>query len=175
MLYFEEVFQMVVLKTWSIKKQVVKSWKLGSWHLARHLRSIEIQWTLIPCLIPLDLSEYGISKYSLQCFILIGSLFMGLCKSNRNRRAHLKGSLSSYLNKVVEKKTLILESYIRLSFWNPSLHLLNLWVQKTKEIDLVVTLVRFWVLYQAKSLVPTIEDLIGVFMWSCYRSTTTIK
>ena len=34
----------------------------------------------------------------------IGYLFMGLCKSNRNRRAQLKGPLSSYLNKEVEKK-----------------------------------------------------------------------
>ena len=29
---------------------------------------------------------------------------MGLCKPNRNRRAHLKGPLNSYLNKVVEKE-----------------------------------------------------------------------
>ena len=29
---------------------------------------------------------------------------MGLCKPNRNRRAHLRGPLSSYLNKVVEKE-----------------------------------------------------------------------
>ena len=29
---------------------------------------------------------------------------MGLCKPNRNRKAHLKGPLSSYLNKVVEKE-----------------------------------------------------------------------
>ena len=31
---------------------------------------------------------------------------MGLCKPNRNRRAHLKGPLNSYLNKVVEKENL---------------------------------------------------------------------
>ena len=42
-----------------------------------------------------------ISKYSLEHFILRGYLFMGLCKPNRNRRAHLNGPLSSYLNKVV--------------------------------------------------------------------------
>ena len=29
---------------------------------------------------------------------------MGLCKPNRDRRAHLKGPLTSYLNKVVEKE-----------------------------------------------------------------------
>ena len=29
---------------------------------------------------------------------------MGLCKPNRNMRAYLKGSLNSYLNKVVEKE-----------------------------------------------------------------------
>ena len=28
---------------------------------------------------------------------------------------------------------------------------------------------------QAKSIALTIEDLIGVFMWSCCKSTTTIK
>ena len=41
--------------------------------------------------------------YSLQC-ILIGYLFMGLCKPNRNRRAHLKCQLSTYLNKAIEKE-----------------------------------------------------------------------
>jgi len=43
-------------------------------------------------------------KFSLQRFILIRYLFMGLCKPNRNKRAHLKGPLNSYLNKEVEKE-----------------------------------------------------------------------
>ena len=43
-------------------------------------------------------------RYSLQRFILISYLFMGLCKPNRNKRAHLKCPLSSYLNKEVEKE-----------------------------------------------------------------------
>ena len=34
----------------------------------------------------------------------------------------------------------------------------------TKERDLAAIFVCLWVLYQAKSLAPTIEDLIGVFM-----------
>ena len=29
---------------------------------------------------------------------------MGMCKPNRNKRAHLKDPLSSYLNNVVEKE-----------------------------------------------------------------------
>jgi len=29
---------------------------------------------------------------------------MGLCKPNRNMRAHLKGPLNFYINKVVEKE-----------------------------------------------------------------------
>ena len=45
-----------------------------------------------------------ISEYSLDHFILRGYLFMGLCKPNRNMRAHLKDPLSSYFNKVVEKE-----------------------------------------------------------------------
>ena len=45
-----------------------------------------------------------ISEYSLEHVILRGYLFMGLCKPNRNMRAYLKGSLNSYLNKVVEKE-----------------------------------------------------------------------
>ena len=47
--------------------------------------------------------------------------------------------------------------------------------QKTEERDLAVNFVHLWVLYQAKSLAPTIEDLIGVFVRSCYKSTITIK
>ena len=31
-------------------------------------------------------------------------MFISLCKPDRNRRAHLKGPLSSYLNKMVEKE-----------------------------------------------------------------------
>ena len=44
------------------------------------------------------------SKYSIQRFNPIGYLFQGLCKPNKNRRAYLKGPLSSYLNKEVEKE-----------------------------------------------------------------------
>ena len=53
----------------------------------------------------LNLSSWQFLEYSLQCFILIDYLFMGLCKPNRNMRAYLKGSLNSYLNKVVEKES----------------------------------------------------------------------
>ena len=42
---------------------------------------------------PLDLLRNGISEFSLQHFILIGYLFMGICKPNRNKRAHLKDPL----------------------------------------------------------------------------------
>ena len=44
----------------------------------------------------------------------------GLGKPNWNRRAYLKGPLSSYLNKEVEKKkTLALESFISFFFLKP--------------------------------------------------------
>ena len=52
---------------------------------------------------------------------------------------------------------------------------MNLWFQNSEVRDLVATLVRLWILYQAKSLAPTIEDLIGIFMRSYCKSTTIIK
>jgi len=59
----------------------------------------------IPSSTPLiyrDLMNLVLSRfieYCLQHFILSDYLFMGLCKPNRNWRAHLKGPLSFYLNK----------------------------------------------------------------------------
>ena len=54
---------------------------------------------------------------------------MGLCKPNRNRRAHLKSTLSSYLNKVLEKEN----PNLRFFYLNPSLHLLNIWVLENRR------------------------------------------
>ena len=80
---------------------------------------------------------------------------MGSCKPNRNKRAHLKGPLSSYLNKGVEK-----ENPNPRKFHKVFLLKLNLLLQK-KEI-LLHFLFTFGFCNQIKSLAPTIKNLIGV-------------
>ena len=66
--------------------------------------------------------------------------------------------LSSYLNKEVEKeKNLTLESFIRFSFWNPSLPL-------QKKEFLLRFLYAFGFFNQAKSLTPSLKILL-VFLY----------
>ena len=77
-----------------------KSWIYRSRYLLNTCQSIEIYWSSILVLIPLDLSSLRDFWYSLQRFNSIGYLFMGLydpyrtkkaqglCKLNRNRRVH---------------------------------------------------------------------------------------
>ena len=43
----------------------------------------------------------------------------GLCKSNWNRRAYLKGTLSSYLNKEMEKENSNLRKFYNVFFMKP--------------------------------------------------------
>ena len=93
-----------------------KSWIYKSLYLIDTCRSIKIYWSSILVSIPLDLSSLWDFWYSLQRFnskrlFFFMSLYnpyrtrkaQGLCKPNWNRRAYLKGPLSSYLNKEMEK------------------------------------------------------------------------
>ena len=43
----------------------------------------------------------------------------GLCKPNRNKRAHLKNPLSSYINKVVEKENPNSKKFYKVFFLKP--------------------------------------------------------
>ena len=94
---------------------------------------------------------------------------MGLRKPNKFRRENyigigelIKGPIKLIYKWGREKENpnpreLTLESFIRFSFWNPILLL------QKKEI-LLRFLSAFGFCNQAKSLTPTIEDLIGVSM-----------
>ena len=63
----------------------------------------------------------------------------GLCKPNWNKRAYLKGSLTSYLNKKVEKENLIPRKLHKVFFLKPQ-------PSSTKERDIAAFLVRLWIL-----------------------------
>ena len=63
----------------------------------------------------------------------------GLCKPNWNRRAHLKGSLNSYLNKEVKKENPNPRKLHKIFFLKPQPSLLE-------ERDLVAFFIHFWIL-----------------------------
>ena len=119
---------MVTLKTWRLLK-----------NCSIKVESAGLDTSLIPANLSRFIKIWYLSIYwvyeisDIACNILIpkGYLVMGLhnphrtrkvqslCKSNWNRRAYLKGSLSSYLNKEVEKENPNLRKLHKVFFFKP--------------------------------------------------------